>query len=202
MVKIIIDKVPALTYLYKKLYVPYVHRKRRKVKIEGKEYNRINIPDSLLADDLHIVIHGRNNYIEVGSNCKFYRSNSFFIQGDNNRLIIGDNVSFDQNTSIVLAEGTICEIGAGCMFANGVRIRTSDQHHIYDINGNRINEAKNVKIGSNVWIGASVIVMKGATIGNGCIIGINSMVLKDIPPYSIAVGSPAKVVKENVSWKC
>lgn len=53
-----------------------------------------------------------------------------------------------------------------------------------------------VKIGNNVWIGEGVIVMPGVTIGDGCVIGAHSIVCRDIPAYSIAVGSPAKVIKQ------
>lgn len=52
-----------------------------------------------------------------------------------------------------------------------------------------------VRIGRNVWIGEKASIMPGVTIGEGAIIGANSVVTSDIPPYSIAVGAPAKVVK-------
>ena len=52
-----------------------------------------------------------------------------------------------------------------------------------------------VNIGDNVFIGAEAVVLPGVTIGNNVIIGANSTVTHDIPAYSIAVGSPARVVK-------
>jgi lipopolysaccharide O-acetyltransferase len=54
---------------------------------------------------------------------------------------------------------------------------------------------KPVVIGDNVWIGESACILPGVTIGEGSIIGALSVVTKSIPAYSIAVGSPAKVVK-------
>ena len=53
------------------------------------------------------------------------------------------------------------------------------------------------RIGDNVWLGEKVSVLKGVTIGRNCIIGSNSVVTRDIPPYSVAIGSPARVVR---SW--
>ena len=53
-----------------------------------------------------------------------------------------------------------------------------------------------VIIGNNVWIGEGAAILSGVKIGEGSIIGTNSVVLKDIPPNSIAVGSPAKVIKK------
>ncbi len=54
---------------------------------------------------------------------------------------------------------------------------------------------KKVRIGHDVWIGHNVTVMGGVTIGNGAVIGTGTIVTKNIPPYAIAVGNPAKVIK-------
>lgn len=54
-------------------------------------------------------------------------------------------------------------------------------------------------IGNDVWLGANVVVLRGVTIGDGCIIAANAVVTKDIPPYSIAGGIPAKVIRPRVS---
>lgn len=53
-----------------------------------------------------------------------------------------------------------------------------------------------VTIGDNVWICAGVIVLPGVTIGSNCVIGAGSVVTKDIPPNSLAVGNPCKVIRE------
>lgn len=53
-----------------------------------------------------------------------------------------------------------------------------------------------IHIGKGVMVGMETMIMPGITIGDGAIIGARSMVTKDIPPYTIAVGSPAKVVKK------
>ncbi|WP_296500875.1 CatB-related O-acetyltransferase [Rhodoferax sp.] len=52
-----------------------------------------------------------------------------------------------------------------------------------------------VKIGHDVWIGQNVIVLSGVNIGTGAVVGAGSLVAKDIPPYAIAVGNPAKVIR-------
>lgn len=56
-----------------------------------------------------------------------------------------------------------------------------------------------IVIGSDVWIGSDVIIMGGVTIGNGAIIGAGAVVAKDIPPYAVAVGNPARVIKYRFS---
>lgn len=50
-----------------------------------------------------------------------------------------------------------------------------------------------VKIGNDVWIGAGAKVLGGVTIGDGCVVGAGAVVTKDLPPYAMAVGVPAKV---------
>ncbi|MBQ3129797.1 MAG: hypothetical protein IJC23_02770 [Bacteroidaceae bacterium] len=75
---------------------------------------------------------------------------------------------------------------ANCVIADG-------DFHIDDP---RVGEPKPVRISNNVWLGYGVIVMKGVTIGENSIIGMNSVVTKDIPANSIAAGSPAKVIKQ------
>lgn len=54
-------------------------------------------------------------------------------------------------------------------------------------------------IGNDVWLGANVVVLRGVTIGDGCIVAANAVVTKDIAPYSIAGGIPAKVIRPRVS---
>ena len=51
------------------------------------------------------------------------------------------------------------------------------------------------EIGNDVWLGANVVVMQGVKIGNGAVVGANAVVTKDIPPYAVAVGIPAKIIK-------
>ena len=53
-----------------------------------------------------------------------------------------------------------------------------------------------IVIGNNVWLGNNVCVMPGVTIGDGVVVGANSVVTKDVPPYCVAVGVPAKIIKD------
>ena len=58
-------------------------------------------------------------------------------------------------------------------------------------------EVKPVTIGNDVWIGSRVTILPGVTIGDGCVIGASAVVSKDIPPYSVAVGNPIRIVKNR-----
>ena len=61
---------------------------------------------------------------------------------------------------------------------------------------NFVQKERKKPIGSDVWLGAGVIVLPEITIGEGSIIGAGSIVTKNIPPYSVAVGNPARVIKK------
>jgi acetyltransferase-like isoleucine patch superfamily enzyme len=77
---------------------------------------------------------------------------------------------------------------------------TSDGHNIVK-HGERINSANDISIGCHVWLADNVTVLKGASIGDQSIVGINSTLTKPIGSGVIAVGNPAKVVQDEVSWQ-
>jgi len=87
------------------------------------------------------------------------------------------------------------KIGSNTMLASHAYITDADWHGIY----NRIwtiGTTRPVTIGDNVWVGDSAIVCKGVEIGDNSIIGAGSLVIRSIPPNTIAAGNPARVVKE------
>ncbi|MFC9691161.1 acyltransferase [Kribbella sp. NPDC056951] len=92
----------------------------------------------------------------------------------------------------------LVEIGAHCMLANGCFV--TDSNHRFDdpdrpVPWQGFDSKGPTRIGDNVWLGANVVVTSGVTIGERCVIGANSVVTHDIPPYSIAAGAPAKVLR-------
>lgn len=116
-------------------------------------------------------------------------------------LIIGDNCEFGDNVHIVAHENVV--IGNNVLLASKVFVsdvshgsyRGESQSNPLTPPNSRELVTQPVSIGDNVWIGENVVILSGCKIGNGCVIGANSMVNSDIPDNSIAVGSPAKVVK-------
>lgn len=147
-------------------------------------------------------IKGTSNKLIIGENCKIGPNCEFFLEGNNIFISIGANTSFTNNVEVNAQEdNSIIQIGEDCMISNHIIIRTSDSHPIYDIDtGKRINPAKNVTIGNHVWIAPHSTIMKGAVINNGSIVGSNTVVTKVIPNNSLAVGIPAKVVKQKIKW--
>ena len=113
--------------------------------------------------------------IEVGE--KFYSNHNLVIL-DANKVRFGDNVY----------------IGPNCGFY------TSGHPFEADDRNQGLEYAKPIEIGNNVWIGGNVSVLPGIKIGDNCIIGAGSIVTKDIPENSLAVGNPCKVIK-NIKEK-
>ena len=102
------------------------------------------------------------------------------------------------NIGVMVAAVELVEIGDHCMFANGCFV--ADANHRFDdpdqpITWQGFTSKGPTRVGDNVWCGANVVVTSGVTIGERCVIGANSVVTQDIPPYSIAAGAPAKVLR-------
>ena len=111
------------------------------------------------------------------------------------RLAIGNRVGLGNRCQIVSHKNIA--IGEGTILAPGVMI--FDHNHVYDkVDGvnQREFEDGEVVIGRNSWIGAGSIILKNVHIGDRCVIGAGSVVTKDIPSGSVAVGVPAKVIKQ------
>ena len=165
--------------------------------------NTIIIKRGCRFANVQIRIIGNNNKISFGENVSISKRCSFWMEGDNIEITIGDNTSFNHTCHLCAQENsTKISIGSNCMFSNNIIVRTSDSHPIFDTqSGKRINMAKSVYIGDNVWIAAHVTILKGVKINDGSILGFGSIVSKDIQSNCIAVGTPARAVKENVCWR-
>jgi acetyltransferase-like isoleucine patch superfamily enzyme len=112
-------------------------------------------------------------------------------QNDRGRIRVGNYCLICAGVRIGSAHEIL--IGNNCMLASNAYITDSDWHDIY----NRVSIGKTapVHIENNVWIGDSVIVCKGVSVGENSIIGAGAVVVDDIPANCIAAGNPAKVVK-------
>lgn len=162
------------------------------------------------------------NIIEILGKVRI-RKCQIHIKGTGNKLVLHPGVNL-KNT-IIEIDGTDCELSIGrdcvigegcylscrerkirlsigdrCMFSRNVRIMTSDGHDILQ-DGIRTNLARDIIIGSRVWLADGVTILKGVDVGDGSVVGIGSLLTASMPSNSISVGVPAKIIKENVSWR-
>lgn len=109
-------------------------------------------------------------------------------------VIIGDNTRIGLHTTVI---GPV-EIGSNVNLAQGIVV-TALNHNFTDctkrIDEQGVSTAK-VTIGNDVWIGANATVLPGVTIGNHCVVAAGAVVTKDVPPYSLVGGVPAKILKK------
>jgi acetyltransferase-like isoleucine patch superfamily enzyme len=137
----------------------------------------------------------RDGRLELGANV-LLEPHAWITMPAPARLRIGSGTLI--NIGVMIAALELVEIGEYCMFANGCMV--SDANHRYDdperpVPWQGFTSKGPTRIGDNVWCGANVVVTSGVTIGERCVIGANSVVTDDIPPFSIAVGAPAKVIR-------
>lgn len=126
---------------------------------------------------------GKNFYIEPPFRCDY---------GYN--IEIGEN--FYSNYNCVILDCAKVKIGKNVLLAPNVGIYTAGHPVHYEFRNAEYEYAFPITIGDNVWIGGNVVINPGVTIGDNCVIGSGSVITKDIPANSIAVGNPCKVIRE------
>ena len=111
----------------------------------------------------------------------------------------GDRISFGKhfyaNTDLTILDENYVTFGDNVFLAPHVSIYTAGHPIDKDVRNLELEYAKAVTIGDNVWIGEFSAILKGVTIGKGSIVASHSVVTKDVPPYVIVAGNPARVVK-------
>ncbi len=121
------------------------------------------------------------------------------------RVVIGDNTFIGQDNFITTGDsvrfGPYCLTGAHCSFVGASHI-IDDPLRPYATTG--VTAANCIDIGANCFFGTGAMVLGNVTIGHGSIIGARAVVRKDVPPFSMVVGDPARIVKHydftNKRW--
>lgn len=176
----------------------------------GPLKHRVNV--QFTGENNTLLIH--NEVRELSGSVKFYGDYGHFslgamasfrghvIVGHKCRVSIGNKTTVTKNCFINTAEETDVIIGDDCMIASDTILRTHDSHPIFDVATRvRMNVAQSIIIGNHVWLGDLVIVLGGASVADGSIIGIRGLVTGTIPNNSIAVGSPARVIRTDIAWE-
>ncbi len=109
-------------------------------------------------------------------------------------IFVGENFYMNHNCTIL--DGAKVKFGDNVFVAPNCGFYTAGHPLDYETRNKGLEYAKPIEVGNNVWIGGNVVVLPGVTIGDNVVIGAGSVVNKDIPSNSIAVGNPCKVIKE------
>lgn len=121
--------------------------------------------------------------------------------GTQAKISIGDKTSVWYGT-VISARHEIT-IGRHCAISWNCTIIDNDMHEIIYSGDAPSSQARDaaVRIGDHVWIGAQAIVLKGVTIGENSIVAAGAIVTKDVPPYTLVAGAPAKPVRAIAGWR-
>lgn len=190
---------------------------KTRIKIENGNYLILN--DESYLDNVEITIKGKNNRVIIGKNTKItgkieVKSNGSLIEigddsnidseiiifsGDNNIVSIGKSVKIYQAKLSSSFDNNFIKIGDECLISNSI-IRNNDAHRIYK-NELLINQGKGITIKNRVWLAANTVVLKGVTINSGNVVGIGSVVTKDITNENSIIVKGDRVVEENIRWE-
>ena len=211
LIKRIIGFIPNSIIMYFKSNKFKIHGKNNKFDCSGSlrnvtilifgDDNKIEIECGVVLHNVLIRLHGNNNCIFIGLNVQM-RGGELWIEDDFGVINIDSNTTIESAHLAVTESNSKIIIGKDCMLAKFIEFRTGDSHSIIEVaSGLRVNYAANVILEDHVWIGAHAKILKGVKIGQNSVIGTAAVVTKSIPPNSIAVGIPAKVINKNITWK-
>ena len=131
----------------------------------------------------------------VGEGC-FYLDLIVWLNGD--RIELGERVAFNYGCYVNGFGGLVIHDGAEFgpyTMIHTANHETDDPHRPVTAQGWRDDGP--LRVGRNAWIGMGACVLPGVTIGEGCIVGAGSVVTRDLPPFTLCVGNPARVVRER-----
>jgi acetyltransferase-like isoleucine patch superfamily enzyme len=139
----------------------------------------------------------RASCVRLGSRCEVEHGVYLKCVGDRPTLEVGDFVFIGAGTEIDVAEAVV--IGPHTLISPGVfitdHVHNKGRRQRLDEQG---SSAKPVRIGADVWLGARAIVLPGVSVGDGAVVGAGAVVTKDVPPYAIVAGVPARKIGERV----
>ncbi|MFZ1362600.1 MAG: sugar O-acetyltransferase [Candidatus Nanopelagicales bacterium] len=112
----------------------------------------------------------------------------------------GENISIGARTfvnfNLTALDVAAITIGQDCQIGPNVQLLTPTHPVDPEMRRDKLEAAKPITLGDNVWLGGGVIVCPGVTIGDNAVVGAGAVVTKDIPPNVIAAGNPTRVIRE------
>ncbi|MBW4560638.1 MAG: acyltransferase [Mojavia pulchra JT2-VF2] len=160
------------------------------------------------------------NCVEIGKGVFIFKGVRIDARGQNNRIYLANKVAIERNVDIGCLENTyihideetfigpnVCiagpgniKIGKHCMIAahSGIYANNHNFADPLELIKHQGITRKGIVIEDDCWLGHGVTVLDGVTIGKGSVIGAGAVVTKNIPPFSVAVGIPAQVIKSRI----
>lgn len=134
----------------------------------------------------------KDMFCEIGENC--YIEPPFHANFGGKHVHFGNNIY--ANFNLTLVDDTHIYVGDCTMFGPNVTVATAGHPILPELREQGYQYNMPVHIGRNCWLGAGVIVLPGVTIGDNTVVGAGSVVTKDLPSNVVAVGNPARVLRQ------
>lgn len=161
----------------------------------------IIIGDNVLLEDGVQIEAVEGGKIALGNSCLICKDSRLCSKGAD--MQFGNYVTMGRRFFCINGKTSPVEVGNDCMFANDVSIISAGGHSILNLNTKEnvsMESERFIKIGNHVWLGKNATVLYNSNIGNGCIVGANSLVKTESPDNCILAGNPAKIVKKEHTW--
>ena len=162
--------------------------------------NEIVIGDFVRIRNSTIILHGNHNKIII-KDYSYLNQIELYTEDSNNEIVIGSHTNLCGKAHFAAIEGTKIIIGDNCLFSSDLHFRTGDSHSILNMQGERINQSKDIVIEEHVWIGTKVTCLKGVRVSRDSIVAATTTLCKDYNiPNVIIAGVPGKIIKTDVTW--
>lgn len=192
--------IPSIRGLLLKNFFKHSGKKIRigsRTRIANKK--NIQLGENVIIQDNVQIIVGKNQSLKIGNKskigsysiikCDFSKEKTGFSCGEN--FGCGDFCFFGCAGGIKIGDNVIM----------GQSVRFHAQNHNYKEKSIPIREQGTtevgITIGTDCWIGSGVTILDGVHIGNGCVLGANSLINKNVPDYSVVVGNPMKIITKR-----
>ena len=180
------------------LFLIHGRLSKSKVFVKGK-HNKCILKGNIQKTFIKIV--GENNIVKIDKNVVLL-GGEIVVRGNNCIVSICESTTIGHSIYIVcMGNHNSISIGRDCMIADNVDIWNTDSHPIFDERKKLINNSKPIVIGNHVWIGKCCKILKGSIIGHDTVVGMNSLVTRELDCESVYAGNPAVKIKKNVSWE-
>jgi acetyltransferase-like isoleucine patch superfamily enzyme len=153
---------------------------------------------------------GFGSFSYTGINLELLKKSKLKLSG-RSMIGYGSSISLSEDAQLEIGRNTyiggramikcsnLISIGNECAISWNVTLLDSDLHSL-TTDELSLNSPGPIIIKDHVWIGCNVTILKNVTIGRGSVIGAGSVVTRSVPDRCLAVGNPARVIKENISW--
>ena len=171
--------------------------------------NTVHIGWESMLSEVRMDCQGSHNTLVIGARVYAAQRSELYLYGFGCSIRVGDKTSMTNAFLHAEEIETSIEIGEDNMIAAYVAISTGDKHPIYDVDSfQRVNSAKNIVTGKHVWMASGVQCLKGARVGDYCIVGKHTTIAgpiydessHELAHHAVIYGMPARAHRTGVTW--